>query len=125
MVSAGCCSASSSTCDSPSSAACAAAESPEGPDPTMAILNMWPTSSLQSDAAAEIPQRRLELRRAVAFVVGDRRLQLRESAVHVARGLERAALIHEVRDAADRHRRLLRTRIVAELPVQTIVDEPR
>src|ERR1700694_4068455 len=40
MVAAGCCSASRRICDTPSSAACAAAESPEGPEPMMAILNM-------------------------------------------------------------------------------------
>src|SRR4030081_3313611 len=40
MVAAGCCSASRRICDTPSSAACAAADSPEGPEPMMAILNM-------------------------------------------------------------------------------------
>src|SRR6266550_690587 len=40
MVAAGCCSASRRIWDTPSSAACAAADSPEGPEPMMAILNM-------------------------------------------------------------------------------------
>src|ERR1700693_1850246 len=40
MVSAGCCSASRRICDTPSSAACAAADSPDGPEPMMAILNI-------------------------------------------------------------------------------------
>src|SRR5438105_14138014 len=40
MVAAGCCSASRRICDTPSSAACAAADSPEGPERMMAIWNM-------------------------------------------------------------------------------------
>src|SRR3984893_15101484 len=40
MVAAGCCSASRRTCDTPSSAAWASADSPDGPEPMMAILNM-------------------------------------------------------------------------------------
>src|SRR5207302_11408312 len=84
------------------------------PLPTCADLTLplFPYTTL---FRSEFAQRGLELSRAVALIVGNCRLQVRKPAVDVASGFENALLVHEIGDAADRHRCLLGAGIIAKL----------